>query len=331
MIDFTRAISSAWERTRIILFEPWDPAKWFVIGFNSFLALLAEGGVAINNSIPFQNQSQGYRTTYQSLPAFLHALKQSVAWLNSLATNPWVWLIGLGAFLGLLIWLALNWVGCRGEFMFLDNIVRNRPAIAEPWRRYARQGNTWFFVHVGLTLLSIGLLVLSAGVFLALDWSWISGERSPSGPELTIVSLFFLAFVLVWIVYTAVTFLIHTLVIPLYFKQTMGLGAAFATVGRLVFTHFLSILIYLLLSFALILAGGIVALTILTVSCCLVCWLACIPCLGSMALSFVLCQLILPVSIFLRCFQLDCLAQFGPECDVWSVDVAPLNPPPPRG
>jgi hypothetical protein len=48
---------------------------------------------------------------------------------------------------------------------------------------------------------------------------------------------------------------------------------------------------------------------------------------------------LLPVLIFVRCFTLDCLAQFGPEYDVWTVDVPPagtaymppFSPPPPPG
>jgi hypothetical protein len=327
MIDFTRACSTAWERTRIILFEPWDPVKWFVIGFNSFLALLAEGGVAINNSIPFQSQSQNYDRTYPSLPAFLHALKQSFSWVSSLAASPWFWAIVAFALFYLVAWLVLNWVGCRGQFMFLDNIVRNRAAIVVPWQRYARQGNTWFLVQLALSLLTILLFAAGTAVFLALSWTWITAERNPAGAELVSLGIFVVGFMVLWIIYASVTYLIRSFVIPTYFRQTMSLGAAFATVGRLVISQFLSILAYLLVSFVLAFAAGILALLFLLATCCLICWLSCIPCLGSMALSFALCQIILPITIFFRCFQLDCLAQFGPECDVWTVDVPPVSPP----
>jgi hypothetical protein len=43
---------------------------------------------------------------------------------------------------------------------------------------------------------------------------------------------------------------------------------------------------------------------------------------------------LLPVLIYIRCFSLNCLAQFGPAYDVWTVDVpppAPFIPPPPLG
>lgn len=333
MIDFTRAFDSAWERMHVILFRPVDPAKWFVIGFNAFLALLAEGGVAINNPFPIQGQSSTYK--YQSLPAFLHAFKQFISWAGSFSLSPWLALYLGIAIVYVGIWLALNWVGCRGQFIFLDNIVRNRAAISSPWRRYAHQGNIWFLFHIGLILISSLFFLCAAGAFLALNWSWINAERDPDGNEAVILSCLLLVFFVLWIIYAAVMFLIRSFVIPLYFKQSMGLGAALQAVAQLTVTRPVSIGIYVLISFVLAFAGGILTLLIFCVACCVICWLACIPFIGSMLLSLILCQLILPVLIFFRCFQLDCLAQFGPEYDVWIVDVPPAgltpNPPLPLG
>src|SRR5476651_1022041 len=118
MIDFTRAFVSAWERMQVILFRPFDPAKWFVIGFNAFLALLAEGGVAINNPFPWNSKNQGYHFPYQSLPALLHSFRQLISWATSFSVSPWLALYVAVGLVGLVVWLALNWVGCRGQFMF---------------------------------------------------------------------------------------------------------------------------------------------------------------------------------------------------------------------
>ncbi|HEV3270678.1 MAG TPA: hypothetical protein VGZ93_00685 [Candidatus Methylacidiphilales bacterium] len=326
MIDFTRAFDSAWERMHVILFRPFDPAKWLVIGFNAFLVLLAEGGVAINNPFPIHNRTASYQFTFRSLPELLHGFKQSISWAGSLSASPWLALyIALG-FVYFAVWLVGNWVGCRGQFIFLDNIVRNRAAIALPWKKYARQGNIWFLFHLGLILLSSVFFLSAAGAFLAFNWSWINAERNPAGNEVAVLTSCLLIFFGLWIIYAAGMFLIRSFVIPLYFKQSMGLGAALLVLARLVVTRPVSIGSYLLISFVLAIASGLLALLIFCVACCVICWLACIPLIGSMLLSLVLCQLILPLAIFLRCFQLDCLAQFGPECDVWTVDVPPSGP-----
>jgi hypothetical protein len=332
MINFTRAFDSAWERMHIILFRPFDPSKWFVIGFSAFLALLAEGGVAINNSFPIGNQSQNYNYTYHSLPALLHGFKQLISWASSLSSNPWLALFVVLGIVYMIVWLVLNWVGCRGQFIFLDNIVRNRAAIAIPWRRYAHQGNIYFLFHLGLVLLSSFFYIVAVGTFLVLNWPWINAERNPAGNELKLIGVFLALLIILLIVYTAFLFLIRSFVVPLYFKQTMGLGAALLAVVRLTVTHPVSAVCYVLISFCLTLVGGVMTLLVFALVCCVLCWLACIPFVGSMLISYILCQLILPVLIFFRCFQLDCLAQFGPEFDVWIVDVAPpFTPPLPPG
>jgi hypothetical protein len=337
VIDFTRALESAWERMVIILFRPFDPAKWGLMGFIAFLAVLAEGGVNFNNPLPMGRQNTTTTThTYQSLPAALHAFKQFTAWLGTLSGNPWLALfVALGA-LYVVLWLVLNWVGCRAEFVFIDNIVRNRAALVWPWKYYARQGNVWFLFHLGLTLLYVVLVGTTVAAFLFLNWAWINGERDPNPGEYLVVGMSLLVFAVASILGGIVLFLIRSLVQPLYFKQTMGLGQALTAVLSLIFTQPLSLFVYLLLSFAIGLAAGLVACLIFCATCCVIIWVSCVPFAGSLLLSAVLCQLILPILVFTRCFQLDCLAQFGPQYDVWNVPpapgpAAPVNPLPPPG
>ncbi len=321
MINFTQAFDSAWERMMIILFRPPDAAKWFVIGFNAFLAMLAEGGVVINNSFPIRNQSYTYH--YQSLPEFLHEVKQLSSEAATFLSSSWTLLYAGLAILYLCVWLVLNWVGCRGQFILLDNIVRNRAAIAWPWSRYARQGNIWFGFHLGLILFSFFFFTLAFGSFLLLNWAWINAERDPTENEGLYLVMWSLVFVALLIIYKAISFLIRSFVLPLYFKQTMGLGKALMMIARLTVSHPISIILYVLISFILGIAAAVLTILIFCAGCCVLIWATCLPCLGSMLLMVVLCQLILPILIFCRCFQLDCLAQFGPEYNVWTVDVVP--------
>jgi len=66
---------------------------------------------------------------------------------------------------------------------------------------------------------------------------------------------------------------------------------------------------------------GVAVLSIIL--CCVTCCTALIPYVGTVML--------LPVLVYVRCFTLDCLAQFGPEYDAWTVDVPPFSPPLPPG
>jgi len=90
-----------------------------------------------------------------------------------------------------------------------------------------------------------------------------------------------------------------------------------------------SILIYLVLSFAIAIAAAFIACVAFACVFCgtlsIICWVSCFPFIGAMLLNMLLCQVILPLLVFQRCFQLGVLEQFGPEYDVFNVDA----PPPP--
>src|SRR5208282_5453069 len=43
-INVVEPVSPAFDRMKLILFGPFDPGKWFVIGFCAWLAYLGEGG-----------------------------------------------------------------------------------------------------------------------------------------------------------------------------------------------------------------------------------------------------------------------------------------------
>ena len=340
-LNFTRAFETAWKRTIIILFQPLDLGKWFLIGFNLFLAMLAEGGVAFNDPYTGGTQSSGLNNPYtfnsETLPLVLHKIKGVIDWVKELPANNLIFLYVFVAVLYVVFWLVLTWVGCRGQFILLDNIVRNRAALATPWRRYAHQGNVWFPVYVGLVVVSSIVFIAVGAGFLALNWSWIDAERYPAGPEVLNLAIYSLVSLALWLISVAVLFLVRSFVLPVYFKQTMGLGSAVLSVGRLIVSHPVSIFCYLVINLIFSFVAAFLVLLLFCVACCVMCLLACLPFVGSLAMSLVLCQLILPLVVFLRCFQLDCLAQFGPEYDVWIVDVAPataaspLNPPLPPG
>ncbi len=324
MIDFIRVFETAWQRMTIILFQPFDIGKWGLIGFSAFLAILAEGGVSFNNPLPYGNDGTTANHTYQTLPDALHTFKKFTAQLSALPNDPWLKVYICVGIAYVVIWLVLTWVGCRGEFVFLDNIVRNRAALAWPWQRYAWAGNIWFLFHLGVVVVTAIAAAIAAAAFLYLNWTWISNERDPSAGEIGALVLSFSVLFILGLIGTTIKFLIDSLVLPLYFKQTMSLGAALLAVMSLVFTRPISIFIYVLLSFLISMVAILVTCLVCISTFCVTCWVSCFPFIGTLLFSLVTCQLILPVLVFKRCFQLGCLEQFGPAYDVFTVE-----PPPP--
>ena len=156
-IEIFKPFGEAFELTNKILFQPFDLKKWFVIGFAAFLSgHLA--GVGFNFPSPFGN-FQSDRATQDVIPAHLEQWKP--------------WLVAAIVVLALLFFafvIALTWLKARGNFIFTDCIVRNRAAIAEPWREYRKEGNSYFLflLAVMFAILLLAGLIL-AGVF-GLGW-----------------------------------------------------------------------------------------------------------------------------------------------------------------
>ncbi len=75
--------------------------------------------------------------------------------------------------------VVLLWVGCRGRFIFTDCIVRNRGAIAEPWREFRREGNSFFLFSLLVGLIVIAIIAIAfVPVLLPFLQGWTEGPRS---------------------------------------------------------------------------------------------------------------------------------------------------------
>ena len=143
-IEIFKPFGEAFELTKKILFQPFDLEEMVVIGFAAFLAHLI---VAV---FIFTSQETG------------------IEWIEAWSSPPGM--ETFGSFFG--AWTCLagrlinsrslfrdrrgSWlVRARGRFMFIDCIVKNRGAIAEPWREYRKA-----------TVIFLFLLWLSCSSFL---------------------------------------------------------------------------------------------------------------------------------------------------------------------
>lgn len=327
-INFTQAFDRAWERMHVILFRPFNFGKWCAIGLSAFLAGFLEGGNGVNGSY---NQDLGNNSSTQSLPYKAPDFQHITTDFNHLLAGMTFGLIVLAglAIIALVFAfiLLLYWLGARGQFMFLDNLVRNRGAIGWPWHYYARQANSLFFFYVLLMLATFAILLPFVGIGIIMGLPLFQQHRWPHGGEIGEFVILALAYFAAAVAIAFITFIFREFGIPLMFRQGLPARKAFAATLQLLQQHTGSVVIFVLLRIAIFFAVAIVS----AILCCATCCAEMIPYIGTVIL--------LPVVVYVRCFTLDCLAQFGPEYDVWTVDVAPtgaeisppLTPPPPRG
>ena len=331
MIDFTRAFDSAWERMHVILFRPFDFGKWCAIGLSAFLAGFLQGGNGLNSSFNTNNFNNNSFNKYGvgQTPKFdLHQFNANISHAVSGMQVGLIVLIALAIFVFVFAFIfLLYWLGARGQFMFLDNIVRNRGAISWPWHYYKRQANSLFGLYLLFMVISFAILLPILIVAIVMCIPLFQQHRWPEGGEIAGFVALGLAYLALAVVIGFVLFVFREFGVPLMFRQGLLARPAFWASMNLIQQHTGSVVVFVLLRIAIFIGVAILSVII----CCATCCIGALPYIGTV--------LLLPVLIYVKCFSLDCLAQFGPECDVWTVDVPPagpvgippFNPQPPLG
>jgi hypothetical protein len=311
-ISVIAPIQPAIERARRLLFQPFNLARWFAIGFCAWLARLGEGGFSgVSARMPFPGGVQ-----VPGVPSG-HASLESWEQVRSAAMRNLPWLVPLVVALAALVvvfWLLVVWLSSRGAFMFLHCVALDRAEVAVPWRRYAREAHSLFLFRLALGLVAavpILLLLTTIGV-VVFHIVRRSGMTLADGLPLIAAGLALLA---VGFVVLIVAKLTKDFVVPIMFlrggtwreawRELLGLFA-----GR---RHLL--IVYLLFQIVLALAVGVVVLVAVIATCCIAGCLLALPYLGTVAL--------LPVLVFQRAYSLYYLAQLGPRYDLFQAAAPP--------
>lgn len=320
MINFTQAFDLAWERMHVILFRPFDLGKWCAIALGAFLAALPEGGNGFNPSFNTNSWHSGNNLNFTSSPLPKISIGQLNTNVNHLVQGMQIGFIVLitvavaACFLAVMV--LLYWLGARGQFILLDNLVRNRGAVTWPWHYYQRQANSVLGLYLLLMLFSIFLFVPVLVVAVLMGLPLLQAHRLPEGSEIITFTIVGVVYVLCAIVFGVVFFVFREFGIPLMFRQGLLARPAFWASLKLIQKHPGSIAVFVLLRLAIFVAVAVVTVIV----CCATCCAEMIPYVGTV--------LLLPVVVYVRCFTLDCLSQFGPEYDVWTVDAPPIATPP---
>jgi len=296
-IEVFKPFGEAFELTKKILLQPFDIKKWCLIGFAAFLAGHFGGG--FNFPLPFGN----FRATrtQQNLPHF--TVEQ---W------RPWLPLIIFGFIVFILVFIVIvTWLKARGNFIFTDCIVRNRGAIAEPWREYRKEGNSYFKFQLAIMFASIVVFTAVALTLFFAGWV-IRGSRHSN---LVGLPIFMVLLFVLWIAFGILINVIMYFMAPVMYRQRCLAIDAFREVLRLLATNPTPFVLFCLFGLVLLLAMIVTAGIVSCVTCCA----ASLPYVGTVIL--------LPVYVCVRAFGLLFLRQFGPDYDVWAT-LLPLGSPP---
>jgi len=310
-IQFMEPLSGAWNRMKTALFRPFDIHKWFVVGFNAFLAGLME---ASNGGGGSRWTSGRDHTTLVDVFAF-----PRTAWDWLMAHPGWAVAILFTVFVVIAVIVVLTWVSSRGVFMFLDSVVRDRVEIAKPWREHQKEGNSLFVWRLLLGIASSVAFGLIIAFFFVRGADLYESGMRPDLPIMFIIGLGLvgLAVALIW---GYIILFLKDFVAPLMYKNRISCGAAwklFLGVFRKYPFHFIG---YGIIIFLLMIAFAVAVIVAGLATCCIGFLILVIPYISTVVT--------LPVWYTYRAFSLEFLAQFGPEYDVLPRPAAPEAPAP---
>src|SRR5262249_35160932 len=242
-IEIFKPFGEAFEVMKKMLFQPFDFKKWLVIGFAAWLASLGAGGGGSFNYGPNGNED------VQKVTAAISQIPQPILVLG----------ISLLIILVVVLVVVFGWLRARGGFMFIDCIVKNRGAIAEPWREYQKEGNSYFifslviaFVFIVFAaLLSVPLIILA---IKADDYLYLHRHRLDAYELLAIA-----AWVFVILLVIMVLALIAGFMVPVMYRRRCRAYEAFRAVVSLIAAHPGEIVLYCLFLIVLVIASGLIS------------------------------------------------------------------------
>src|SRR5262245_2760102 len=288
-IEIFKPFGEAFELMKRILFQPFDWKKWFVIGFAAWLANLGSWGGNFNYQFNRREEAQKVNDAISQIPHPILVFGVSFLILF---------------ILGLIVLFA--WLRARGRFMFIDCVVKNRGAIAEPWREFQKEGNSYFLFSLVVAVLLVAFAALIALPLIILA---IKGRYYffPHKDRLDVyVILAIAAWIFVVLLVIVAWALIASFVVPVMYLRRCRAYEAFRATVSLIAAHQGEIVLYCLFLIVLGIAAGL-----------MICFAVCATCCAA-ALPYIGTVILLPIYILFRAFSLLFLRQFGPDYDVWA-------------
>ena len=319
-------IGAAIEKTKQILFQPFDIGKWFTLGFCAWLATLGEngGGGNFGNLGNFGNHSNGHPS-----PDFqqeFQNIKQGV--LDNLPVVLTVSIVVIAIILALAF--LFMWLKSRGHFMFLHGVANNVGEVVVPWHRYARRANSLFLFRVVLWLLGsfVSLLLIVPLGFIFMIFA--KNDFKVFAATAVIPAVFLvLGFIILGIVFAVIRVLTKDFVVPIMYLHDCTVTEGWKRFWVLCKPNMGTFVLFLLFLIVVSVGLGVIGMAVVMAACCLCCVgiIFMLPYIGTVAM--------LPLFVWRRAYSALFLAQFGPEFDVFAnvtpvvVPSASIRPVPP--
>ncbi|MBL7075934.1 MAG: DUF4339 domain-containing protein [Kiritimatiellae bacterium] len=297
-------VKYAWRRMVLILFQPFEIGKWFALGFCAWLASLGESGGSFNTGSGGSGGGGG--DSDFSVDGMLTGMEEAWAPVREFFQQYGGIVIGLVVVLvliGLAAGIVFLWLRSRGKFMLLDNVLRNKAEVTEPWQTWKQHANSLFRWSLGYGIIC---LVITLGL-LALAWPLVIKPCVEARAYVPEMAGGIAMIILLFLVFGTVTFYIsrflNDFIIPIMYRHDLTATEAWRKFLGLYHSNSGRFLTYGLFMLVLQMCAGMAILAAILVTCFIAGCLMGIPYLGAV--------LLLPVTVFFRLYGVEYLAQYG--------------------
>ncbi|HTY63825.1 MAG TPA: hypothetical protein VMG30_16375 [Acidobacteriota bacterium] len=300
-IHYLGPLSRGISRTKQALFKPIDVKKWFVVGFAAFLASLAD--VGLSGGVPNTNIGKRSKIDLEEIFSFP---QRAWEWLGN---HPgWVVVILFALFFFFVLMIVLTWLGARGKFIFLDNVVHDQARIVAPWYEYRKEGNSFFWWNLLWAFITSAITlgyVLFCFVYLHAIYENTGNSQALILPAI----LAGLGLVAISIVSVFLFVLFRDFVAQIMYRDRINGWEAIQRFLPLFFSRFLHFVGYAIFRFVL---SVLIVIAIIICGCCTCC-------IGFLilAIPYINAVILLPISYAMRAFAVEFFEQFGPEFEVF--------------
>lgn len=298
-ISVTDAFGRAWDGMVTRLFKPFSLGKWFALGFSAWLAgFIDSAGGSVSFPSPGGEEADALNTFYPHLLDMWETYRE--------------WII-IGGIVAVVLIMVLSilflWLGSRGKFMFLRNVIDDTAKVSEPWHAFRFQASSYFWWQLGFGLT---VLILLAAMGAASFLLFLPAFQHQQWDAIAVAAAAVMILLALLVILTAITIqlLLNDFVVPLMMKHSMRTSEAWALFRPLFKHHLPQFTLYVLFRLVMYFVTMIAILAACILTCCCYLFLLVIPYINAVAL--------LPVSVVFRLFSIEYLRAFGSEYDVFA-------------
>ena len=300
-ISVIEPITPAIERVKVLLFRPFDLAKWFTIGFCAWLAYLGQGGGGGGFNFP-GNAFDGRRG---SAPDFHNIFGSHLPLILTIAAIVIV--------IGIAIGVALLWLSSRGHFMLLHCVVTNKAEVKVPWHLYRQQGNSLFVFRIVAGIVTVLAMVIVAGIITGLGFLMYYNVAPIWMMIVSLVFISLITFVPLMIAIGIFFKLLSDFVVPIMFLRGSTTLEAWREFRPMLSANKGAFTLYILFQIVIGMAIGALVFGAVLFACCACCCTACL-----WFIPYISTVIMLPVLVFKLAYSLNYLRQFGTAYDVFA-------------